>query len=127
MPDRHFYLLRHHILFYIYFWFSVYWCQIEINLEKKELVKKAVSLRLLYFKHAPKPQVDMVFFLFSDYPKFTVGENGNSPEGFDFHCYFLMENFSLVNSHNLLGNPLIHIQNLNTNFHLESKHRKAEI
>ena len=98
-----------------------------------------MSLRLLYFKHAPKPQVDMVFFLFSDYPKFTVGENGNSPEGFDFHCYFLMENFSLVNSHNLLenfslvnshnllGNPLIHIQNLNTNFHLESKHRKAEI
>ena len=86
-----------------------------------------MSLRLLYFKHAPKPQVDMVFFLFSDYPKFTVGENGNSPEGFDFHCYFLMENFSLVNSHNLLGNPLIHIQNLNTNFYLESKHRKAEI
>ena len=32
MPDRHFYLLRHHILFYIYFWFSVYWCQIEINI-----------------------------------------------------------------------------------------------
>ena len=49
----------------------------------------------------------MVFFLFSDYPKFTVGENGNSPEGFDFHCYFLMENFSLVNSHNLLENPLL--------------------
>ena len=57
-----------------------------------------MSLRLLYFKHAPKPQVDMVFFLFSDYPKFTVGENGNSPEGFDFHCYFLMENFSLDKS-----------------------------
>ena len=86
-----------------------------------------MSLRFLYFKHAPKPQGDMVFFLFSDYPKSAVGENGDFPEGFGFHCYFLMENFSLVNSHNLLGNPLIHIQNLNTNFHLESKHRKAEI
>ena len=27
-----------------------------------------------------------------------------------------MENFSLVNFHNLLGNPLIPIQDLNTNF-----------
>ena len=69
----------------------------------------------------------MVFFLFSDYPKSAVGENGDFPEGFGFHCYFLMENFSLVNSHNLLGSPLIHIQNLNTNFHLEPASRKAEI
>ena len=51
----------------------------------------------------------------------------NSISSVGIHCYFLMENFSLVNSHNLLGNPLIHIQNLNTNFHLEPKHRKAEI
>ena len=28
---------------------------------------------------------DMVFFLFSDYPKSTVGENGGYPEGYDFH------------------------------------------
>ena len=43
-------------------------------------------------------------------------------------CYsYLMENFSLVNFHNLLGNPLIPIQDLNTNFHLEPKNRKAKI
>ena len=35
--------------------------------------------------------------------------------------------FSLVNSHNLLGNPLIPLQALNTNFHLEPKNRKAKI
>ena len=38
-----------------------------------------------------------------------------------------MENFSLVNFHNLLGNPLIPIQDLNTNFLLEPKNRKAKI
>ena len=38
-----------------------------------------------------------------------------------------MENFSLVNFHNLLGNPLIPIQDLNTNFLLEPKSRKAKI
>ena len=40
---------------------------------------------------------------------------------------YLMENFSLVNFHNLLGNPLIPIQDLNTNFLLEPKNRKAKI
>ena len=49
----------------------------------------------------------MVFFLFSDYPKSAVGENGDFPEGIGFYCYFLMENFSLINSHNLLENPLL--------------------
>ena len=29
MPDRHFYLLRHHILFYINFCCSVCWLQME--------------------------------------------------------------------------------------------------
>ena len=38
-----------------------------------------------------------------------------------------MENFSLINFHNLLGNPLIPIQDLNTNFLLEPKNRKAKI
>ena len=38
-----------------------------------------------------------------------------------------MENFSLVNFHNLLGNPLIPIQDLNTNFLLDPNSRKAEI
>ena len=65
----------------------------------------------MYFKHAPKPQVDMVFFLFSDYPKFTVGENGNSPEGYDFLslillCYtklFVFEaKFRSAKSHNAI-------------------------
>ena len=43
-------------------------------------------------------------------------------------CYsYLMENFSLVNSHSLLDNPLILIQDLNTNFHLEPKNRKLKI
>ncbi|WP_280835900.1 hypothetical protein [Anaerobutyricum soehngenii] len=27
---------------------------------------------------------DMVFFLFSDYSKSTVGKNGDSPEDYDF-------------------------------------------
>ena len=40
---------------------------------------------------------------------------------------FVRRIFSLVNSHNLLGNPLIPIQDLNTNFHLEPNNRKAEI
>ena len=40
---------------------------------------------------------------------------------------YLMENFSLVNFHNLLGNPLIPIQDLNTNFLLEPKNRKSKI
>ena len=43
-------------------------------------------------------------------------------------CYsYLMENFSLVNSHSLLDNPLILIQDLNTNFHLDPKNRKLKI
>ena len=40
---------------------------------------------------------------------------------------FVRRIFSLVNSHNLLGNFLIPIQALNTNFHLEPKNRKPEI
>ena len=43
-------------------------------------------------------------------------------------CYsYLMENFSLVNSHRLLDNPHLPIQDLNTNFYLEPKNRKPEI
>ena len=43
-------------------------------------------------------------------------------------CYsYLMQNFSLVNSHSLLDNPLILIQDLNTNFHLDPKNRKLKI
>ena len=43
-------------------------------------------------------------------------------------CYsYLMENFSLVNSHSLLDNPHLPIQDLNTNFHLEPKNRKLKI
>ena len=38
-----------------------------------------------------------------------------------------MEIFSLFNFHNLLENPLIPIQDLNTNFLLEPNSRKAEI
>ena len=38
-----------------------------------------------------------------------------------------MENFSLINSHNLLDNPLSPIQDLNTNFLLDPNSRKAEI
>ena len=92
---------------------------------------------------------DMVFFLFSDYLNLQLVRMGifqkdmtfqevkfqetdiynirNSISSVGISCYFLMENFSLVNSHRLLGNPLIHTQDLNTNFYLESKHRKAEI
>jgi len=40
---------------------------------------------------------------------------------------FVRRIFSLVNSHNLLGNFLIPIQALNTNFHLEPNNRKVEI
>ena len=40
---------------------------------------------------------------------------------------FVRRIFSLLNSHNLLGNPLIPIQALNTNFHVDPKNRKAEI
>ena len=40
---------------------------------------------------------------------------------------FVRRIFSLVNSHNLLGNFLIPIQALNTNFLLEPKSRKAKI
>ena len=66
------------------------------------------------------------FFLFSGYSKSTVGENGDSPKvytfysdgnfqkkcvnplGFNFpRIYNLLENFSLVNSHNLLANLLL--------------------
>ena len=67
---------------------------------------------------------DVLFF--SGYSKSTVGENGDSPKvytfysdgnfqkkcvnplGFNFpRIYNLLENFSLVNSHNLLANPLL--------------------
>ena len=82
---------------------------------------------------------DMVFFLFSDYAKSTIDEKGKlnfkgltlkllSFQHKSLICYsYLMENFSLVNSHSLLDNPLILIQDLNTNFHLEPKNRKLKI
>nr|WP_296120678.1 hypothetical protein [uncultured Anaerobutyricum sp.] len=70
---------------------------------------------------------DMVLFLFSDYSKSTVGENGDCPEvyGFYFFCwypllFFLWRNSSLIKNH-------LPIQDLNTDFHLESKNRKPEI
>ena len=40
---------------------------------------------------------------------------------------FLWGNSSLIKNHSLLDNPLIPIQDLNTNFHLEPKDRKAKI
>ena len=152
MPDRHFYLLRHHILFYLYFWFSVYWCQIEINIliwRKRSLPRRLWVYDFCILNTLRSLIWDRVFFLFSDYLNLQLVRMGifqkdmtfqevkfqetdiynirNSISSVGISCYFLMENFSLVNSHNLLGNPLIHIQNLNTNFHLEPKHRKAEI
>ena len=40
---------------------------------------------------------------------------------------FLLQIFILNKNHGLLGNPLIPIQDLNTNFHLEPKNRKPKI
>ena len=44
-----------------------------------------------------------------------------------FMANFLWGNSSLIKNHSLLDNPLIPIQDLNTNFHLEPKDRKPEI
>ena len=91
---------------------------------------------------------DMVLFLFSDYLNLRFNNmecarrlwssgklnfKGLTLKLLSFQhksliCYsYLMENFSLVNSHSLLDNPLILIQDLNTNFHLEPKNRKLKI
>ena len=79
MPDRHFYLLRHHILFYIYFWFFVYWCQIEINIliwRKRSLSRRLWVYDFCILNTLRSRIWDMPVFLFSDYTKPTVGENG---------------------------------------------------
>ena len=91
---------------------------------------------------------DMVFFLFSDYLNLRFNNmecarrlwssgklnfKGLTLKLLSFQhksliCYsYLMENFSLVNSHSLLDNPHLPIQDLNTNFHLEPKNRKLKI
>ena len=42
-------------------------------------------------------------------------------------CDFALWIFTPNENHSLLDNPLISIQDLNTNFHLEPKNRKPEI
>ena len=90
---------------------------------------------------------DMVLFLFSDYLNlwfnnmecarrlwFLIGELFHHEKIFfsgNFYssdCLVLITNSKLViSNHRLLGNPLIPIQALNTNFHLEPNSRKAKI
>ena len=50
-----------------------------------------------------------------------------SRRGYELPASTFWRIFSLVNSHNLLSNPLIPIQALTTNFLLEPNSRKAEI
>ena len=90
---------------------------------------------------------DMPVFLFSDYLNlrfnnmecarrlwFLIGELFHHEKIFfsgNFYssdCLVLITNSKLViSNHRLLGNPLIPIQDLNTNFHLEPKNRKLKI
>ena len=90
---------------------------------------------------------DMVLFLFSDYLNlwfnnmecarrlwFLIGELFHHEKIFfsgNFYssgCLVLITNSKLVvSNHRLLGNSLIPIQALNTNFHLEPKSRKEKI
>ena len=86
------------------------------------------------------------FFLFSGYSKSTVGENGDSPKvytfysdgnfqkkcvnplGFNFpRIYNLLENFSLVNSHNLLANSLLFPTEITNLLFVIKKQSAAEI
>ena len=90
---------------------------------------------------------DMVWFLFSDYPKSTVGENGDDPEKYGFSGNQIPRNWHLYKEFYLFcwqlllfsyGQTVLWLKiiifwtipsssNSNTNFLLEPKSRKAEI
>ena len=114
MPDRHFYLLRHHISFYIKF---LLFCLLAPD-----------EIRILYEKNKECPQKIMI-------NQRTISPLENSSESqrlpiapISFTIISLQfrkkispsGDFHSNENHRLLDNPLILIQDLNTNFHLES-------
>ncbi len=122
MPDRHFYLLRHHISFYIKF---LLFCLLAPD-----------EIRILYEKNKECPQKIMI-------NQRTISPLENSSESqrlpiapISFTIISLQfrkkispsGDFHSNENHRLLDNPLILIQDLNTNFHLElSEKRKTTL
>ena len=121
MPDRHFYLLRHHISFYIKFLLFCLLAPDEIRIlyeknkecpQKIMINQRTISPLENSSKSQRLPIAPISFTIISLQFRKKI-----SPSG-DFHSN---------ENHRLLDNPLIPIQDLNTNFHLEPKNRKAEI
>ena len=110
MPDRHFYLLRHHILFYIYFWFSVYWCQIEINIliwRKRSLSRRLWVYDFCILNTLRSRRWIWYFFFFLTILNLQLVRMGILQKALTFTAIFLWWNSSLIKNHNLLANPLL--------------------
>ena len=114
MPDRHFYLLRHHISFYIKFLLFCLLAPDEIMIlcrknkgdpQKIMINQRTISPLENSSESQRLPIAPISFTIISLQFRKKI-----SPSG-DFHSN---------ENHRLLDNPLILIQDLNTNFHLES-------
>ncbi len=114
MPDRHFYLLRHHISFYIKFLLFCLLAPDEIMIlcrknkgdpQKIMINQRTISPLENSSKSQRLPIAPISFTIISLQFRKKI-----SPSG-DFHSN---------ENHRLLDTPLILIQDLNTNFHLES-------
>ena len=122
MPDRHFYLLRHHISFYIKFLLFCLLAPDEIRVlcgkNKGDPQKIMISQRTISplensSESQSLPIAPISFAIISLQLRKKI-----SPFG-DFHSN---------ENHRLLDKPLIPIQDLNTNFHLElSEKRKTTL
>ena len=121
MPDRHFYLLRHHILFYIKFLLFCLLAPDEIMIlcrknkgdpQKIMINQRTISPLENSSKSQRLPIAPISFTIISLQFRKKIFPSG------DFHSN---------ENHRLLGKPFISIQDSNTNFHLEPKNRKAEI
>ena len=120
MPDRHFYLLRHHISFYIKFLLFCLLAPDEIMIlcrknkgdpQKIMINQRTISPLENSSKSQRLPIAPISFTIISLQFRKKI-----SPSG-DFHSN---------ENHRLLDNPLIPIQDLNTNFHLEPKTEKRK-
>ena len=113
MPDRHFYLLRHHISFYIKFLLFCLLAPDEIRIlceknkecpQKIMINQRTISPLENSSESQSLPIAPISFTIMSLQLRKKI-----SPFG-DFHSN---------ENHRLLDKPLIPIQDLNTNFHLE--------
>ena len=78
---------------------------------------KRIDIQIaVYKKNYEKREKLFINIVFYDFELWILAES-----------VFLLEIFILNKNHSLLDNPLILIQDLNTNFHLEPKNRKPKI